>query len=252
MILRTMLWTSVLTVFSDAFASTTTLATRTNNPKNSPSTTALFMSLTLYGHPGTRSPLVNWACLELQVGLTMGDLSANPHPFGQLPCLTDDDDVIVFESGAILQYIQQQYCQTASKKDGAAVTSWIAWANASLDPICFLETPQGKVYDTGLRQPNRRLDQLNASLASQEWLLQEKFSLADVAVSSYLLYALQFFPDVTLNDKWPAVTKYLQACAQRPAYGRAFGAATQARLLSQLSKDLATPKRSSPTLFGTF
>jgi hypothetical protein len=26
------------------------------------------------------------------------------------------------------------------------VTSWISWANASLDPICFLETPDGKVW----------------------------------------------------------------------------------------------------------
>jgi glutathione S-transferase len=95
---------------------------------------------------GSRSPLVNWAALELKLPLQAGDLSKNPHPFGQIPCLTDDNDVLVFESGAILNYLQ-------SKADGkgindsrtAAIASWIAWANASLDPICFLETPQGKV-----------------------------------------------------------------------------------------------------------
>ena len=31
----------------------------------------------------------------------------------------------------------------------------------SLDPICFLETPNGKVYDTGLKKPNQRIDKLN-------------------------------------------------------------------------------------------
>ena len=114
-------------------------------------TTLSMAAPTLYGSPGSRSPLVNWAAYELNVPLVMAsDLSKNPHPFGQIPCLTDDDDggVVVFESGAILNYLQ-------SKADSnkvlhgdartAAITSWIAWANASLDPICFLER-EGRVW----------------------------------------------------------------------------------------------------------
>ena len=105
------------------------------------------MALTLYGSPGSRSPLVNWAALELKIPLQAGDLSKNPHPFGQIPCLTDYNDVLVFESGAILNYLQSKADGKGLSEDArsAAVTSWIAWANASLDPICFLETPQGKV-----------------------------------------------------------------------------------------------------------
>ena len=112
------------------------------------------MAVTLYGSQGSRSPLVNWAAYELDIALESGDLSKNPHPFGQIPCLTDDNDVVVFESGAILNYLQ---CLADKKEDdgstqqkdatktAAAVSSWISWANASLDPICFLETPDGKV-----------------------------------------------------------------------------------------------------------
>lgn len=80
------------------------------------------------------------------------DLSKNPHPFGQIPCLTDDtnNNAMVFESGAILIYLQsiadgKTGSSGESKKTTAAVTSWVAWANASLDPVCFLETPEGKV-----------------------------------------------------------------------------------------------------------
>lgn len=75
------------------------------------------------------------------------DLSKNPHPFGQIPCLTDDDDVVVFESGAILNYLQSKADKKgmAGNARSAEVASWISWANASLDPICFLETPEGKV-----------------------------------------------------------------------------------------------------------
>jgi glutathione S-transferase len=163
-------------------------------------------ALTLYGHSGTRSPLINWACLELSIDMAMAsDLSKNPHPFGQLPCLTDKGNVVVFESGAILQYLHENYnhAMTLSKAQSAAITSWIVWANASLDPVCFLETPSGKVYDTGLREPNRRMDQLNTILSKQSYLVlsssidngidESMFTMADVAIVSYLAYVLQFF-----------------------------------------------------------
>ncbi len=76
---------------------------------------------------------MNWGAYELGVDLTMGDLSQNPHPFKQIPSLTDDDDVVVFESGAILQYVYSKGAGEDSDSRKAAVTSWIAWANASLD-----------------------------------------------------------------------------------------------------------------------
>lgn len=90
---------------------------------------------------------MNWAALELKLPLQPGDLSKNPHPFGQIPCLTDDNDVLVFESGAILNYLQAKADKKGINDDprSASIASWIAWANASLDPICFLETPEGKV-----------------------------------------------------------------------------------------------------------
>jgi glutathione S-transferase len=237
--------------------------------------TALFMSktetLTLYGHPGTRSPLVNWAALELGVDLTVSsDFSKNPHPFGQLPCLTDAGNVVVFESGAILQYLHQCYSESMklTREQSAAITSWIVWANASLDPICFLERPDGRVYDTGLREPNRRIDRLNAILSEQNYLVQGSdnttngddgsiFTLADVATVSYLAYVLQFFPDVTISDKWPSIASYMMKCIARPRYGQAFGSDVQSRLLSMLKKDLAANDSGdsstvSKKLFGMF
>lgn len=94
---------------------------------NSRPNSALSMALTLYGSPGSRSPLVNWAANELGISLESGDLSKNPHPFGQIPCLTDDNDVLVFESGAILNYLQSKAAKKGIYDDKklAAVTSWI-------------------------------------------------------------------------------------------------------------------------------
>mmetsp|Transcript_20301 Transcript_20301/g.46120 ORF Transcript_20301/g.46120 Transcript_20301/m.46120 type:complete len:190 (-) Transcript_20301:11-580(-) len=159
------------------------------------STTSLAAGLILYGSQGSRSPLVNWGASEVGLSLTMGNLATNPHPFKQIPCLTDDKDVLVFESGAILQYLYTKASETDGDPESrkAEITSWISWANASLDPICFIETPEGKVYDTGLKKPNKRIDVLEDLLSKQEFLVEGGFSLADVAVASYLLYVPQFF-----------------------------------------------------------
>jgi len=105
---------------------------------------------TPHAHPirPDRSPLVDWAADELQISLTAGDLTKNPHPFGQIPCLVDEDnDATVFESGAILMHLLDVAAteMESSTKRRAAIMSWIVWSNASLDPICFLETPDGKV-----------------------------------------------------------------------------------------------------------
>lgn len=93
----------------------------------SQSSTSLSMTLTLYGSQGSRSPLVNWAANELNLSVEAGDLSKNPHPFGQIPCLTDDNDVLVFESGAILNYLQSKAADKGIHDDKkmAEVSSWI-------------------------------------------------------------------------------------------------------------------------------
>jgi len=210
------------------------------------------MGLTLYGSQGSRSPLVNWAAYELNLPLTMGDLNSNPHPFRQIPCLTDDRNVLVFESGAILNYLNSKVEENTDddsdlESRNAAITSWISWANASLDPICFLETPEGKVYDTGLKKPNKRIDILDSILGENEFLVNGKFSLADVSVASYLLYVPQFFGDVDLS-RWPNVVRYMKTCVSREGYSQAFGSQVQQSLIKSLDSMGGGEKK----LFGIF
>lgn len=207
-----------------------------SRPQRVLSSTTSLEAMTLFGSQGSRSPLVNWGALEMGLPLTMGNLMMNPHPFKQIPCLTDDEGVMVFESGAILQYVysKSKAFETDSPKRRAAITSWISWANASLDPICFLETPEGKVYDTGMKNPNKRLFALDDILAKNEFLVEDGFSLADVAVASYLLYVPQFFQGIDLT-RYPNIVRYMRQCAERPAYGEAFTPRVQSYLVSTLS-----------------
>jgi len=207
--------------------------------------------VTLYGSQGSRSPLVNWGAYELKVPLEMAqDLSSNPHPFRQIPCLVDNDSgAIVFESGAILLHLLDKADLGADFTDAeiGSIKSWIVWANASLDPICFLETPDGKVYDTGLKNPNRRIDVIENILSKETFLLGDKFSLADVAVAAYLLYVPQFFRDIDLS-RWPNLVRYMRGCASRECYGKAFGEPVQQYLESAL-ENMGNKK---DKLFGMF
>ena len=98
------------------------------------------------------------------------------------------------------------------------------------------------VYDTGLKKPNKKIDRLDKILEKQPFLTGEKFTLADVAVASYLLYVLQFFPGVDLS-RWPHVKAYMRECCSRPAYAKAFGDRVQGALLSQLGSGEESKKK---------
>ncbi len=111
---------------TSAFAPCTGIGSR---QQAATSSTSLSMAgLTLYGSQGSRSPLVNWGASEVGLDVTMGNLATNPHPFGQIPCLTDDNDVLVFESGAILQYLYSKASETNGDSESrkASIASWIS------------------------------------------------------------------------------------------------------------------------------
>lgn len=226
-----------------------------NHPRRKTLPSTALSMLTLYGSPGSRSPLIDWAAYELDLPFSRApDLSTNPHPFKQIPCLVDGEEVI-FESGAILIHLFHLALKKneVNDKQQASIISWIVWANASLDPICFLETPDGKVYDTGLKKPNRRIDTIDQLLSSQAYMTGDNFTIADVAIASYLLYVPQFFQDIDLS-RWPNVVRYMQDCANREMYGKAFGKPVQNFLLQKL-EIMAQSSGSSDKenkLFGLF
>eukprot|EP00929_Paragymnodinium_shiwhaense_P102822 TRINITY_DN66051_c0_g1_i2.p1 TRINITY_DN66051_c0_g1~~TRINITY_DN66051_c0_g1_i2.p1 ORF type:complete len:245 (+),score=50.89 TRINITY_DN66051_c0_g1_i2:160-894(+) len=216
--------------------------------------TAEASSPRLFGSMGSRSPLVNWYLFEIGQSFEMVDAGmvdrgdpGFPHPFGQIPAM-QDGDVAVFESGAILSYLADKYGGLDTPEKRAEANKWVYWANATLDGICFKEDGNGRVLDTGLRGDPPQIAKLNAILAQQEYLLgdgEEAFSVADVAVGSYLLFVPIFFPDINVS-KWPNVQRYMLALCQRPAYARAFGPGTSADLVEILSK------KEESKMFGLF
>lgn len=77
---------------------------------------------------------------------------------GQIPALRDATDsdaetppVELFESGAILLYLADMYGGLDTPAKRAEASKWVVWANASLDPVLFIENERGGVIDSGAR-----------------------------------------------------------------------------------------------------
>ncbi len=127
---------------------------------------------------------MNWYLLEKNVPFTLKPPRPSGHPFAQIPFLTDEGGVEVFESGAILLYLADKYGgnQSGDAATRAKYAKWVVWSNAELDAACF-----GKgqfVSKTQLDQPNRALDVLEKMLGNGQWLVENEFSVADVAVGA--------------------------------------------------------------------
>ena len=178
----------------------------------------------LHGSQQSRSPLVNWYANEAGIELEMQQPRPSNHPFQQVPFLTDDGGVEVFESGAILLYLADAYGGESTAQQRAAYTKWVVWSNSELDGLCFGAVPGNhQVRGTSMNKPElKSVGTLNKILGETEWIVDGEFSVADVAIGSYLNYVPIFFPDADLS-RTPAIAEYMQRCAARPAFAKAFG-----------------------------
>ncbi|KAK7231511.1 glutathione S-transferase [Aureococcus anophagefferens] len=147
-------------------------------------------AVTLHGSMGSRSPLCNWYLEERQIPYTMVAPRPSAHPFNQ------------YDAG----------CGTP--EDRAKHAKWVVWANAALDPICFVENDRGQVVGTA-RPARPAVNALDELLESSEYLVDGAFSVSDVAVASYLNYVPLFFPSVNLGNT-PNVCRYMSARRSGP------------------------------------
>jgi glutathione S-transferase/alpha,alpha-trehalase len=177
----------------------------------------------LHGSQQSRSPLVNWYTYEADIDLEMVNPRPSNHPFEQVPYLVDGD-VEVFESGAILLYLADAYGGASTPQERAQYTKWVVWANSELDGLCFGAIPgDHRVRGTCMDKPDlRAVSTLEKLLSDQDWMVDNKFSVADVAICSYLNYVPIFFPQANLGAT-PSIAKYMKRCAERPAFAKAFG-----------------------------
>jgi glutathione S-transferase len=171
--------------------------------------------LKIYHAPRTRGFRVIWLCEELDIPYEINpvDMSsayrASPewrklNPVGKLPVMSDGD-LIMYESGAMVQYILDKYgadrLQPArGTAEHAIYMQWCWFAEATFArPLgeivnhkrVFAENPSQKVIDEMKDRSRLCAQAVGNAVDGKTWILGEEFSAADIMLGYTLrLYGL--------------------------------------------------------------
>ncbi|MCY7323485.1 MAG: glutathione S-transferase family protein [Phormidesmis sp. CAN_BIN36] len=180
--------------------------------------------LKLYGAERSRAAIVRWYLEELAMpyelvalDLQAGDQSQPTflaiNPFAKVPAIADGN-FSLWESGAILMYLAEKYGDVDSAEARATIAQWVLFANATLATGIFVEANRA-------REMPRLMKPLNELFEGQSFVLDDQFSVADVAVGSMLAY-IPMLLKLDLSE-YPAVAAYMNRMAERPAFETAIG-----------------------------
>jgi glutathione S-transferase len=151
-------------------------------------------------------------------------------PFGQVPTW-EDDGLVLFESGAIVQHIAGKWPGLLPSDPGARARAieWMFAALNSVEPpvweLIIAKFIDGKEPWAALRLPSvmqrlrERLDELSARLADSEWL-DGRFSAGDLL----MVQVLRNVSRSGMLDDYPNLAAYVARGEARPAFGRALAA----------------------------
>lgn len=154
------------------------------------------------------------------------------NPNGRVPAL-DDDGLILWESMAINLYLAERYAKDLAPRNAAErahVLKWTLWGVTEIEPglidafvhRTMLPAAQrnAAVADAGAAKLARPLAVLDETLEGHSWLVDERFTVADLNVASVLFIAPMAHVDLA---PYPNVQRWLSACLDRPAAKKALG-----------------------------
>jgi len=150
------------------------------------------------------------------------------NPQGQIPALTEGA-LVLTESLAICQHIARKHGGTLGPQnldEAALIDQWALFAATGIEAAALEilyaqeagedKTAAGaaKVADCAARLA-RPLARLEGHLASHQWLLGARFTVADIMVAECLRYAQGH---TALMAAHPITTAWLKRCQSRPAF----------------------------------
>jgi glutathione S-transferase len=148
------------------------------------------------------------------------------YPLGLVPLLRLDDNSLLAENAAILQYVAARYPEAKLAPSGeverARLQQWLCFIGTELHKALFIplfdqKAPDGTRART-LEKSTSRLTYLNAHLTGREFLL-DRFSVAD----GYLYTVLNWTVPTRIDlAAWPALKDYHQRLRARPSVAKAF------------------------------
>ena len=208
----------------------------------------------LYGHPlstCTRKVLTLLAEKNEKADFTLIDIMKGDqkkpdylamHPFGQVPVI-DDDGFILYESRAILRYLDAKLPGTAltptDARGRALMEQWVSieqshFSGAAMKIIwqnMFVPMSGGKpdldAVAKGRADLDRTLDITEKALHKQDYLAGGTFSLADITWMPYVEYLFPAQAGDAITSR-PNVSSWWTRVSERASWQQAIGKAAAA------------------------
>ena len=199
----------------------------------------------LYHMNYTRSVRPRWLLEEMNLDYELIKVSVKDiqqeeykkiHPLAKIPVLIDEG-LKIFESSAICTYLADRYIEKgfAPNFDSPARAfyyQWLFYASTTLDtPVenyMFLTIPDlpenllpfAKKNNLSKEEILNWFDLVCQPLAEilegKKYLVEDRFTVADIIVSGILLWALE----LKMLEKQPILKEYVQRITNRPAFLR--------------------------------
>ena len=143
------------------------------------------------------------------------------NPKGQVPVLELDNGERITEGPVIVQYLADQrpssgLVPATGSMERVRVQEWLNFITSELHktfgPI-FRPTTPDEFKKISKENLGKRFDWLDKQLAGRQYLMGDKFSVAD----AYLFTVLRWSPRIEVDlAKWPNIKAYVDRVAARP------------------------------------
>lgn len=192
--------------------------------------------LSFYTNPKSRGRIVRWMLEETgapystEVLEYATSMKAAPYlainPMGKVPAIRHGGTVVT-ECAAICAYLADAFPQAglAPPPHSAARGAYYRWLFFAAGPLeaawtnraLGVTVPEERAAMVGYGSFEKVLDVLEAAIGARDYLVDGRFSAADVYVGSQLGFGMQF----GMIDKRPAFARYWATLEARPAKRRA-------------------------------
>lgn len=195
--------------------------------------------LTVHHLGVSQSERIVWLCEELEIPYELKLYARDPvtrlgppeykalHPLGTAPIITDGD-VVLPESGAIMQYILGKYGNgrltvAPNAPNFADYLFWFHFANASMLPSQSAalggnndDSPRAKFMRA---RSDRAWNYVETRLGQVPYFAGAEFTAADI-IMGFVLTTMRAFVPRDISG-YPNILSYLRRIGARPAYVRA-------------------------------
>jgi glutathione S-transferase len=155
------------------------------------------------------------------------------HPLGRVPALELDDGTFMFESAAICLQLADLHPEAdliapLGSSERALIYQWVLFAMTELEAPLFRWIRDAAEDSADLSSRERFADAavgLQNAVDGREWLLGDRFTVADVMCASVLGGA----HSRGLLTEWPGLQAYVDRAEGRPAFIQAAAISNQPR-----------------------